>query len=267
LEIQSGPERLGEWISGFSWHPESLLGIRDPLIVLCFSAGSRFVVSTQEGSRMVQLKYFVGLALASALVLVGNTSAQAWNYHSHGSYGSCGSSGGSYGSWGSHGSSGGFASHGSSGGFFSHGSHGSSGGFFSHGSNGSSGSSGSYGSYGSSGSSGGSVGTASADASTSTAVAQTAPEIVDRAQLVLNVPADAIVYLSNQRMTLEGTVREFTIPGLTSGTEYAYPVRVDLVQDGKTLTASANQQVQAGQKLNLVFNQTSGQSEIVALRN
>ena len=46
------------------------------------------------------------------------------------------------------------------------------------------------------------------------------------AQLVLNVPADAIVYLSNQRMTLEGTVREFTIPGLQSGTEYAYPVRV-----------------------------------------
>ena len=216
---------------------------------------------------MVQLKFFVGLALASALVLVGNTSARAWRYHSHGSYGSCGSSGGSYGSWGSHGSSGGFASHGSSGGFFSHGSHGSSGGFFSHGSNGSSGSSGTYGSYGSSGSSGGSVGTASADASTSTAVAQTAPEIVDRAQLVLNVPADAIVYLSNQRMTLEGTVREFTIPGLKSGTEYAYPVRVDLVQDGKTLTASANQQVQAGQKLNLVFNQTSGQSEIVALRN
>lgn len=213
---------------------------------------------------MVQLKFFVGLTMASALVLVGNTSAHAWHYHSHGSYGSCGSSGGSYGS---HGSSGGFFSHGSSGGFFSHGSNGSSGGFFSHGSNGSSGSSGSYGSYGSSGSSGGVVTTATADASMSTAVATTAPVVSDRAQLVLNVPADAVVYLSNQRMTLEGTVREFTIPGLQSGTEYAYPVRIDLVQDGKTLSASGNQQIQAGQRLNLVFNQTSGQSEIVALRN
>jgi uncharacterized protein (TIGR03000 family) len=213
---------------------------------------------------MVQSKCFFGLALASALVLVGNTSANAWHYHSHGSYGSCGSSGGSYGS---HGSSGGFFSHGSSGGFFSHGSHGSSGGFFSHGSSGSSGSSGTYGSYGSSGSSGGVVSTASADVSTSTAVATAAPENADRAQLVLNVPADAVVYLSNQRMTLEGTVREFTVPGLTAGMEYRYPVRVDLVVDGKTLTANSDQQLQGGQKLNLVFNHTAGQSEIVALRN
>jgi uncharacterized protein (TIGR03000 family) len=224
-------------------------------------------VPTQEGSRMVQLKCFGGLALATALVLVGNTSANAWHYYSHGSYGSCGSSGGSYGSWGSHGSSGGFFSHGSSGGFFSHGSSGSSGGFFSHGSSGSSGSSGSYGSYGSSGSSGSYAGgMASADASTSTMVAA-APVSADAAQLVLNVPADAVVYLSNQRMTLDGTVREFTIPGLKTGMEYAYPVRVDLVRDGKTLTANADQQVQAGQRLNLVFNQTDGQSQIVALRN
>lgn len=218
---------------------------------------------------MVQLKFFGGLALVTALVLVGNTDARAWHSHgsygscgsSGGSYGSCGSSGGSYGSWGSHGSSGGFFSHGSSGGFYRHG---SSGGFFSHGS---SGSSGSYGSYGSSGSSGGVVGMASAEASTSTAVATTAPESVDRAQLVLNVPTDAIVYLSNQRMTLDGSVREFTIPGLKAGLEYPYPVRVDVVRDGKTLTASADQQVRAGQRLNLVFNQVAGQSEIVALRN
>jgi uncharacterized protein (TIGR03000 family) len=233
-----------------------------------------YLVSTQEGSRMVQLKCFGGLALATALVLVGNTSANAWHYYSHGSYGSCGSSGGSYGSWGSHGSSGGFFSHGSSGGFFSHGSHGSSGGFFSHGSSGSSGSSGSYGSYGSYGSSGSSgsygggvVGTASADASTSTTVAAATPVNAEQAQLVLNVPGDAVVYLSNQRMTLEGTVREFTIPGLKAGMEYAYPIRVDLVREGKTLTASAEQQLQGGQRLNLVFNQTAGQSEIVALRN
>jgi uncharacterized protein (TIGR03000 family) len=213
---------------------------------------------------MVQLKLFCGLALAAALVLVGNTSAHAWHYHSHGSYGSCGSSGGSYGSWGSHGSSGGSYSHGSSGGFFGH--HGSSGGFFSHGSSGSSGSSGNYGSYGSSGSSGGVVGAASAEMPTSTAVVAV-PVSADRAQLILNVPADAVVYLSNQRMTLEGTTREFTVPGLTAGMEYRYPVRVEVVRDGQTLTANADQQLQAGQRLNLAFNQTAGQSEIVALRN
>ena len=70
-----------------------------------------FVVffSTQEGSRMVQLKWFGGLALAAALVMGANNAEAGHHHHHHssGSYGSCGSSGGSYGSWGSCGSSGG----------------------------------------------------------------------------------------------------------------------------------------------------------------
>jgi uncharacterized protein (TIGR03000 family) len=242
---------------------------------------------------MVQMKWFAGLALASALVFVGNSNASAW--YSHGSWGSWGSSGGSYGSWGSHGSSGGswgsWGSHGSSGGSWgshgssggSWGSHGSSGGSWGsygssgsygwHGSYGSSGSSGSYGSYGSSGSSGyyggGGVviGAASTDASGTALASATPATPSDRAQLVLNVPADAVVYLSNQRMTLEGTVREFTVPGLTSGQQYRYPVRVDVVRDGRTYTANSDQEIQAGQRLNLVFTQSAGQSEIVAQRD
>jgi uncharacterized protein (TIGR03000 family) len=109
---------------------------------------------------------------------------------------------------------------------------------------------------------------ASADSSTTSAPATAVAESADRAQLVLNVPADAVVYLSNQRMTLEGSVREYTVPGLKAGYEYPYPVRVEMVRDGKTFAAKSDQQIQAGQRLNLVFSQTpAGQSEIVALRN
>lgn len=204
---------------------------------------------------MVQLKWFGGLALATALVFVTGT-AQAHHHHSCGSYGSCGSSGGSYGSWGSCGSSGG-----SSGGHHHHHHH------HSHGSWGSSGSSGSYGSYGSSGSSGAYGGgpAMAADSSYVSAPTTMVAESSDHARLTLNVPRDAVVYLSNQRMTLEGTVREFDIPGLKAGLEYRYPVRVDVVRDGALLSASADQQIQAGQQLNLVFNQSSA-PELVGMR-
>jgi uncharacterized protein (TIGR03000 family) len=213
---------------------------------------------------MVQLKWFGGMALATALVLAANY-AQAGHHHSCGSYGSCGSSGGSYGSSGSSGGS--YGSYGSSGGGYHHHhhhhSHGSSGSSGSYGSYGSSGSSGYSGSSGSSGSSGGEAVTYSATAPTNTVVA----EVTDQARLTLNVPSDAVVYLSNQRMTMEGTVREFVIPGLKSGMQYRYPVRVDVVLEGRPYTASVDQQVQAGQKVNLVFNQTSAQPQIVSMRD
>jgi uncharacterized protein (TIGR03000 family) len=89
----------------------------------------------------------------------------------------------------------------------------------------------------------------------------------DRAHLILNVPGDAIVYLSNQRMTLEGTAREFIVPGLKAGLQYHYPVRVDVVRDGKASSVSSDQVLQAGQQLNLVFNQSADRPEIVVMRD
>ena len=136
--------------------------------------------------------------------------SEASSPSSCGSYGSCGSSGGSYGSWGSHGSSGG-----------------------------------SWESgapwlqrldwlrriYGSSGSSGGYGG---APAMASNSDARHGGGAVRPRHLTLSVPGDAVVYLSNQRMTLEGTVREYIVPGLKAGLQYHYPVRVDVVRDGRS---------------------------------
>jgi uncharacterized protein (TIGR03000 family) len=89
----------------------------------------------------------------------------------------------------------------------------------------------------------------------------------DRAQLTLSVPGDAVVYLSNQRMTLQGTVREFVVPGLKAGMSYRYPIRVELVRDGRTYSANSEQQIQAGQQLSLAFSQATVQPEIVSMRN
>ncbi len=89
----------------------------------------------------------------------------------------------------------------------------------------------------------------------------------DRAQLTLSVPGNAVVYLSNQRMTLEGTVREFVVPGLKAGMQYRYPIRVEVVRDGQTYSANSEQQIQAGQQLNLALSQATTQPEIVSMRD
>jgi uncharacterized protein (TIGR03000 family) len=200
---------------------------------------------------MIKSRWFCGLALSAAMSLATH-QAVARHHHSHGSYGSCGSSGGSYGSYGSSG-----GSHGSSGG--SHGSHGSSGGSWgSHGSSGSSG--GSYASYGSSGSS---YGAPAGAVTTSVEPAPMTATADSNGHLTLNVPADSIVYLCNQPMTITGPVREYVIPGLKPGHEYRYPVRVEVTRAGQLYRATAEPRIQSGQQLALAFGDAVSKAPVV----
>jgi uncharacterized protein (TIGR03000 family) len=105
------------------------------------------------------------------------------------------------------------------------------------------------------------------NSSDTSAPATAVAESADRAVLTLNVPADAVVYMSNQRMTLDGTSREYIVPGLQAGKQYRYPVRVDVVRDGKLYSASSEQRIQAGQQLSLAFNQYADQPAIVVMRD
>jgi len=201
---------------------------------------------------MIKSRWFCGLALSAALALATN-QAVARHYHSHGSYGSCGSSGGSYGSYGSSG-----GSHGS------HGSHGSSGG--SSGSQGSSG--GSWGSHGSSGgSSGGSYGSYGSSGGMRTTSVETPATVMassdDRGRLTLNVPADAIVFLCDQPMTITGPVREYVIPGLKPGREYRYPVRVEVTRAGQLYRATAEPRIRLGQQMSLAFDDAAAKQQSV----
>ncbi len=163
-----------------------------------------------------------GILCFSALIwAAGPQAANAG--HGHFSHGSHGSSGGSYGS---HGSSGG--SHGSSGG-----SHGSSGG--SHGSSG-----------GSHGSSGG---------GTTVEEAPAPPQAYYRmprrgvGRLVVRVPAKSKVYLQDQPMTLNGTVRRFVSPPLNRNIDYVYRVKVEIERNGEMITKTTTAKIRAGQQV------------------
>ncbi|MGE0610103.1 MAG: TIGR03000 domain-containing protein [Pirellulales bacterium] len=72
------------------------------------------------------------------------------------------------------------------------------------------------------------------------------------ARLVLNVPADAVVYLVDQRMTAAGTVRQYNVPKLKVGKTYGYPLRVEIVRNGQKHVIEATQKIRQGDKVEMV---------------
>ncbi len=215
---------------------------------------------------------------ALAFTFVGADSASAGLFNHGSSGGSHGSSGGSHSSSGSsHGSSGGShgssgGSHGSSGGSHkrSHGglfhrrSHGSSGG--SHGSSGGShgSSGGSYGSYGSSGGSWGSQGSSGGYYVASNAGATTAAAETRVGYLNVTVPTDAKVYLQDQLMTLTGTQRRFVTPELRDGEEHIYTVKVEVEQNGQTISKVTKAAVAAGEEVDVAVTFDEQNKDLVA---
>ena len=85
----------------------------------------------------------------------------------------------------------------------------------------------------------------------------------DRGHLTLNVPADAIVYLCDQPMTITGPVREYVIPGLQLGREYRYPVRVEVTRAGQLYRATAEPRIRVGQQLSLAFDDAAAKQQSV----
>lgn len=193
---------------------------------------------------------------------------------SGGSYGSHGSSGGSYGSVGSAGS---YGSSGSSGGV-SHKllrkidraaekvirksqSHGSSGGYSSHGS---------AGSYGSSGASYGqlhsSVDPVYASPVAVTRPVVTAPAAPEFAYVVVQVPADATLYLGGNRTSTTGAVRKFKVPVTDASRSYPYTVRAELTRNGQVYVAQSTETLVAGETLTVRVNDVAAADVPVAAR-
>jgi len=91
-----------------------------------------------------------------------------------------------------------------------------------------------------------------------------APPIeTDRAHLILSVPEDAIVYLSNQRMSLAGASRTYFIPGLQAGKQYRYPVKVEVVRAGRIYRANTEPMIISGRQFNLQFIDAVNQPQFV----
>ena len=219
---------------------------------------------------LLRMAALAGMSFA-LMTMLSAREAEAKKYRCKGSSGSSGSSGGWYRSHGSSGSSGSSSSHGSSG---------SSGGWYSsHGSSGSSGSSSSRGSSGSSGSRGSkghviyhckvirktpAAVSKPADGAEAIAPPPTTQTDRNRAVLVLTVPADADVYLAGQKMSISGTQRRFRIPVSDPGRTYSYPVRVEVVRNGRTLVSESKQKVRGGTQLQLTVAETDS-AELVAV--
>jgi uncharacterized protein (TIGR03000 family) len=89
----------------------------------------------------------------------------------------------------------------------------------------------------------------------------------DRARLVLTVPADAVVRLNGQRMTVTGTERKYLVPQVEPGKAYRYTVQVDVTRDGRTLSATAEPRIAAGAEVNLVFQEAVDRPQVVTTRD
>ncbi len=219
------------------------------------------------------VKWLLGVALAVGVTALQADTAEAHLFHHGGSCGSCGSWGscGSCGSWGSCGSCGGWGSYGSCGSWGSGGSCGSwgscgsCGGYW-----GSYGSCGSCGSWGSCGCCGGGeysapIYSAPMESSPSMPAPTTAPPAPppangksalngDAGYIVVDVPADAKVFVNGHATTSTGEHRQYVSHGLENGMRYEYQVRVEVVHDGKVQSDTKTVELTAGSQASLAFD-------------
>jgi uncharacterized protein (TIGR03000 family) len=74
-----------------------------------------------------------------------------------------------------------------------------------------------------------------------------------RAQLTLDVPEGAKVYLDGELMNLSPGKRLFQTPPLVSGRVYFYDLRVEVTRDGKTVTENQRVLLRPGQTVVAAF--------------
>jgi uncharacterized protein (TIGR03000 family) len=74
-----------------------------------------------------------------------------------------------------------------------------------------------------------------------------------KAKLVVEVPADAKLYIDDQLMKSTASVRSFSTPELEAGQAYYYIVRVESIRDGKTYEETKSIVVRAGENVRASF--------------
>ena len=74
-----------------------------------------------------------------------------------------------------------------------------------------------------------------------------------RAKLIVDLPADATLYIDDQKMTLTSSRRVFNTPELERGEVYYYMVRAEVLRDGKPVTVSKRVIVKPGQEVSADF--------------
>jgi uncharacterized protein (TIGR03000 family) len=87
-----------------------------------------------------------------------------------------------------------------------------------------------------------------------------------KARLVVEVPADAKVYIDDQLMKTKDEVRKYTTPALQPGQMYYYVVKAEVVRDGKTESETKRVVVKAGEESRLSFDKLESVSTAKAGR-
>jgi uncharacterized protein (TIGR03000 family) len=72
--------------------------------------------------------------------------------------------------------------------------------------------------------------------------------------IVVDVPADAKVFVNGHATTSIGEHRQYVSHGLEAGMRYEYQVRAEIVRDGKTLSETKTVQLTAGGQADLAFD-------------
>jgi len=84
----------------------------------------------------------------------------------------------------------------------------------------------------------------------------------------MNVPADADVFLVNRKMAATGTERRFRIPTPDTPRELRYPVRVEVIRDGRKVVSNRVYRIRRGKttEVSVAESKESGKLVAVAMR-
>lgn len=83
--------------------------------------------------------------------------------------------------------------------------------------------------------------------------ANTSRTASDGMKLIVNVPADAKVFVNGRATTSVGAIRQYSSAGLRPGSKYDYRVRAEFTRDGKSVSEEKTVSVAAGQTVVLAF--------------
>jgi uncharacterized protein (TIGR03000 family) len=86
----------------------------------------------------------------------------------------------------------------------------------------------------------------------------------DRAKVVVQLPADAKLFVDDQPIKTTDARQQFSTPRLQPGQTYFYDVRAEAVRDGKTVVESKRVLVRPGQEVTVSFPKLDVQSADVA---
>jgi uncharacterized protein (TIGR03000 family) len=74
-----------------------------------------------------------------------------------------------------------------------------------------------------------------------------------RARLIVEMPADAQLFVDDQAMKTKSAVRTFNTPELEPGQVYYYDLRAEVIRDGKAVTQTRRVLLRAGEVVRARF--------------